>query len=133
MRYGFVDLDTQRSYVAGEFQISGGYFRTIAKYKALHSVNMILQNTDVKHLSTLSKIKQDFLNFYTSKKSLKIKIENNRVINYFDKNQFTEEDLSMNRPYRVLDQWITKKSWRNKVEFSVDDTTDQVQFIIIVK
>ncbi len=39
----------------------------------------------------------------------------------------------MNRPYRILDSWISKKSWRNKIEYNVDDTTDQIKFIIIIK
>lgn len=133
LRYGFIDLDTQRSYIVGEFQVSGAYFNSISKYKSIQTINKILQNTDVKNLSTLSKIKQDFENFYTSKKNSKIIINNNQVINFFDKTQFTEDDIRMNRPYRVLDQWISKKSWRNRVEYSVDDTTDQIQFIILVK
>jgi len=133
LRYGFVDLDTQRSYVIGEFNVSGTYFREIAKYKALQSINRIIQNVNVKNLATLSKIKQDFENFYKSKKSQKIKIEDNRVINYFDIRQFNEDDIKMNRPYRILDQWISKRSWRNKVEYSVDDTKDPIEFIIIVR
>jgi hypothetical protein len=133
LRYGFLDLDSQRSYVVGEFNISGGYFREISKYKALQSVNKIIQNVDVKNLSTLAKVKQDFAKFYSSKKNSKIKIEDNRVINYFSKDQFTDDDIKMNRLYRTLDTWISKRSWRNRVEFSVDDTTDPIQFIIIVK
>jgi len=133
LRYGFLDLDTQRSYVVGEFNISGDYFREISKYKALQSINKIIQNVDVKNLETLAKVKQDFTKFYSSKKSSKIKIEDNRVINYFSKDQFTDDDIKMNRLYRTLDKWISKRSWRNRVEFSVDDTTDPIQFIIIVK
>jgi len=133
LRYGFLDLDTQRSYVVGEFNVSGEYFRSISKYKALQTVNKIIQNVNVKNLSTLAKVKQDFIKFYSAKKSLKIRIVDNKVINYFSRDQFTEDDISMNRLYRALDQWISKKSWRNNVEFSVDDTTDPIQFIIIVK
>jgi len=133
LRYGFLDLDTQRSYVVGEFSVTGEYFRSISKYKAIQSINKILQNTNVKNLSIISKIKQEFENFYKSKKNLKIRIIDNKVINYFDKNQFTDDDFKMNRPYRVLDQWIAKKSWKNSVEFSVDDTVDPIEFIIIVK
>ena len=133
LRYGFVDLDSQRSYVVGEFNVTGTYFNSIVKYKALQTINKILQNVDVKNLSTLSKVKQDFEKFYTSKKSSKIKIDDNRVINYFDRNQFSDEDLQMNRLFRILDKWISKKSWRNKVECSVDDTTDPIQFIILIK
>lgn len=133
LRYGFLDLDTQRSYVVGEFRISGEYFKSIVKYKAMQFVNKILQNIDVKNLSLLSKIKIDFENFYKSKKSSKIKIEDNRVIKYYDKDQFTEDDFNMNRLFRILDQWISKKSWRNKVECNVDDTKDPLEFIIIVK
>ena len=133
LRYGFLDLDTQRSYVVGEFNVTGDYFRNIAKYKALQSVNKILQNVNVKNLSILSKIKQDFGKFYPSKKNLKIRIVDNKVINYFSKDQFTDEDLRLNRPYRVLDQWIAKKSWKDSVEFSVNDEIDPLEFIIIVK
>ena len=133
LRYGFLDLDTQRSYVVGEFTVTGEYFRSIAKYKALQLINKILQNTNVKNLATLSKIKQDFENFYKFKKNIKIKIIENKVINYFNRDQFTQEDFNMNRLYRIMDQWITKKSWRNKVEFSVDDTKDPIEFIILVK
>jgi len=133
LRYGFIDLDSQRSYVVGEFGVSGQYFREISKYKAMQSINKIIQNVDIKNLATLSKIKKDFEKFYTSKKSLKIKVDDNRVINYFDANQFTQDDLKMNRLYRILDNWIAKKSWRNKIESSVDDTTDPIQFIILIK
>lgn len=133
LRYGFVDLDTQRSYVVGEFRATGTYFQSIAKYKALQFINKTLQNTDVKHLSLLSKIKNDFEKLYKTKEGKKIRIDDNRVILYIPKNQFTEEDLSMNRPYRILDQWCSKRSWRNSVEYSVNDESDPVQFIIIVK
>jgi len=133
LRYGFVDLDSQRSYVAGEFKIINGYFKSVGKYKALQFINKTIQNLSVKNLATLSKIKKDFAKFYTKKKNKKIEIIDNKVINYFDRNQFTEEDLQMNRLYRVLDTWCSKRSWRNQVEYSVDDTTDPIQFIIIVK
>lgn len=133
LRYGFVDLDSQRSYVVGEFNVTGTYFQSIAKYKALQTINKVIQNVNVKNLPILSKVKQDFEKFYTSKKNSKIRIDDNRVINYFDKSQFTEEDLNMNRLFRVLDKWVSKKSWRNKVEISVDDTIDPIQFIILVK
>jgi hypothetical protein len=133
LRYGFVDLDTQRSYVIGEFRVTGTYFRSIVKYKAIQSVNKILQNVNIKNLSLLANIKQDFEKFYQSKKSSKIKIINNKVIKYFDRNEFTEDDFNMNRSFRVLDQWVNKKSWRNNVEFNVDDSKDPVEFIIIVK
>lgn len=133
LRYGFLDLDTQRSYVVGEFRVTDGYFQSIVKYKALQSVNKIIQNLNVKSLSVLAKVKQDFEKFYSSKKNIKIRIVDNKVINYFSRDQFTEDDISMNRLYRALDQWVSKKSWRNNVEFSVDDTVDPVEFIIIVK
>ena len=133
LRYGFVDLETQRSYVVGEFNVSGEYFRSIAKYKALQTINKVLQNVDIKHLSTISKIKQDFEKFLKDKKSLKIRVEDNKVINYYSKNEFTESELSMNRLYRTLDKWISKRSWRNSVEYSVDDDEDPIKFIIIVK
>jgi len=132
LRYGFVDLDTKRSYVAGEFQITGGYFRSIAKYKALQFINKSLQNMNVKSLTTLSKIKKDFANFYKSKKIKKVQIIDNKVIGYFDRSQFTEEDFNINKPSRVFDLWVSKRSWRNLVEYSVDDDSDPVQFIIIV-
>jgi predicted DNA binding protein len=133
LRYGFVDLDSQRSYVVGEFNVTGEYFRTISKYKALQTINKIIQNVDVKNLVILSKIKDDLKKFYKEKEGKKIKIIDNKVIKYYDKNQFTEEDLRLNRPYRILDKWISKRSWRNNVEYNVDDTTDPIQFIIIVK
>ena len=133
LRYGIVDLDTQRSYVVGEFNITDGYFKSIVKYKALQSINKIIQNLNVKHLSTISKIKQDFEKFYPSKKNLKIKIEDNKIINYYNRSEFTNEEINMNRLYRTLDKWISKKSWRNNVEYSVDDDEDPIKFIIIVK
>ena len=132
LRYGFVDLDSQRSYVVGEFNVTGTYFRSISKYKALQFINKTIQNTDVKHLSTISKIKLDFEKFYKSKNG-KIRVEDNKITKYFDKNQFTEQDLGMNRLYRVLDNWVSKRSWRNQVEYSVNDEIDPVEFIIIVK
>lgn len=133
LRYGFLDLDTQRSYVVGEFNISGNYFKSVVKYKALQTINKIIQNVNVKNLAILAKIKDDFQDFYSSKDNSKIRIVDSRVINYFSRDQFTEEDFKMNRPYRVLDKWVSNKSWRNKVEINVDDTTDPLQFIIIVK
>jgi len=133
LRYGFLDLDTQRSYVVGEFQVTGQYFNSISKYKALQFINKVIQTVNVKNLSTMAKVKRDFENFYKSKKSKKIRIVDNKIINYFERSEFTDDDFKLNRPFRVLDQWVTKKSWKDRVEYSVDDTTDPIQFIVIVK
>ena len=133
LRYGFLDLDSKRSYVVGEFRISGFYFRSIAKYKAVQFINKVIQNSNVKKLPVLSKVKQDFGNFYKDKKSVKTEIIDNKVIKSFDKSEFSDDDINMNRPYRALDEWISKKSWKNQVECSVDDTVEPIQFIIIVK
>jgi len=133
LRYGFVDLDTQRSYVVGEFSISNSYFKSIVKYKAIQMINKVIQNLNVKNLAMLSKVKKDFENFYKSKKKNKIIIDDNKVIGYIKRDQFKEEELQMNRPYRVLDKWIGNKSWKDRVEYSVDDTEDPLKFIIIVK
>jgi len=134
LRYGFLDIDTQRSYVVGEFTLSKEYFTKVSHYKALKFTNKFLQGADIKNLPTLSKIKKDFEGFYKSKKSRKIEVLDNRVVNYFSKEQFKEDELSMNRPYRVLDQWISKKSWKDLVECSVDDESeDDLKFIIILK
>lgn len=133
LRYGFVDLDSQRSYVTGEFKISNGYFKTIVKYKAMSYINKIIQNISIKSLPILSKVKKDIVNFYKDKNGQKIKIIDNKVIKYIDRNNFSEEDFSMNRLYRDLDKWVSKKEWKNDVEYNVDDTTDPIQIIIIVK
>ena len=133
LRYGFLDIDTQRSYVVGEFNVTGEYFKSIVKYKCLQFVNKILQNVKVEKLSTLSKIKQDFEKFYPSKKSQKIKIEDNKVIKYFERSQFTDDEISMNRLYRTLDKWISRRGWKKNVEYSVNDEGDPIEFIIIVK
>lgn len=133
LRYGFLDLDSKRSYVVGEFRISGYYFRSVAKYKAVQFINKVIQNSNVKKLPILSKVKQDFENFYKDKKSVKTEIVDNKVIKSFDKSEFIDDDIKMNRPYRALDKWISKKTWRNQVEYSVDDTVEPIQFIIIIK
>lgn len=134
LRYGFVDIETQRSYVVGEFNLTKEFFATISKYKAMSFINKFLQGVDIKKLPTLSKIKIDLNKFYKDKKSKKIDIIENRVIKVFDKSEFTQEELSMNRIYRALDKWIFKKSWRNLVEYNVDDTEDDlIKIIIIVK
>jgi len=59
LRYGFLDLDTKRSYVTGEFKITGGYFRGVSKYKAMSFINKTIQNVSVKSLPILSKVKND--------------------------------------------------------------------------
>jgi hypothetical protein len=134
LRYGFIDIDNSISYVVGEFILSKEYFASVSKYKAMCFVNKFLQGADIKNLPTLSKIKKDFDGFYKSKKSRKLEVLDNRVINYFSKDQFKEDELNMNRPYRVLDQWISKKSWKDLVEYSVDDESeDDLKFIIILK
>lgn len=132
LRYGFVDLDTQRSYVVGEFQVSDVYFNTVAKYEAMQFINKMIQNVNIKNLATLSKIKKDFEKFYESKEKSKILINDNRVIKYINRNKFTDEDINMNRLFRSLDKWVSKRSWRNKVEYSVDDTKNPIEFIILV-
>lgn len=130
IRYGFLDLDTKRSYVVGEFGATGAYFRNISKYKALQFINKILQYTDIKNLPLLSKIKYDLESF---SKDGKIIINNNKIIKNVDRNVFTDEDFKLNRPYRMLDQWISKKTWKNKIEYSVNDDSDPIEFIIIAK
>jgi hypothetical protein len=133
LRYGFVDLDTKRSYVVGEFNITNDYFKSISKYKAIKFINMTIQNLNVKNIALLSKIKSDFSKFYKDKKSRKIIIEDNKVINYFNRDNFTEDDLKMNRLFRFLNEWVSKKSWREKVEYNVIDDEDPIKFIIILK
>lgn len=134
LRYGFVDIDTQRSYVVGEFTLTKEFFGTISKYKSMSFINKFLQSADIKKLPTLSKIKKDLKKFYKDKKYKKIEIIDNRVNKIIDKSEFSEEDLSMNRIFRALDKWVSKKSWRNLVEYNVDDTEeDIIKIIIIVK
>lgn len=132
LRYGFSDIDTQRSYVVGEFSLSKEFFTTISKYKSMSFINKFLQSADIKKLPTLSKIKKDLEKFYKDKKYKKIEIIDNRVNKIIDKSEFTEEDLSMNRIYRAIDKWISKKSWRNMVEYNVDETEDDIIKIIII-
>lgn len=132
VRYGFVDLDTQRSYIVGEFGVSGAYFRSISKYKALRFINKILQDTNIKKLPILAKIKRNLKSFYKDKKC-KIIIDDSRVIKSMERNNFTEEDLNLNRLYRTLKAWVEKREWKNKVELSVNDDGDPIEFIIIVK
>lgn len=133
LRYGFVDLTTKRSYVIGEFNVSNGFFVSIAKYKCVRIINKVIQNIDVKKLSTIMKIKEDLADFLKSIVKSKIEIEDNLVIKYIDRNKLKDEYLQMNRLYRLLDKWVSKKSWRNKVEYNVDDTVDPIKIIIIVK
>jgi hypothetical protein len=134
LRYGFLDLDTQRSYVIGEFTIfNNGYFRSIVKYKCLRIVNKVIQNLNIKKLYTLSKIKKDLIKFYKDKKNSNIELDDDKVIKYINRDQFTDEELNMNRLYRTLDKWVSKRSWRNNVEYNVDDTVDPIKIIIIVK
>jgi len=133
LRYGFLDLDTQRSYVVGEFMFTKDFFGSISKYKSMQFVNKVIQNTDAKKLPILSKIKQDCENFYKGKKKTKVEISDNKVIIYITRDQFTDDDINMNRPFRSLDNWASKKMWRNKVECSVDDEGDPIKFILIVK
>lgn len=132
VRYGFVDLDTQRSYIVGEFGVSGTYFRSVSKYKALRFINKILQDTNVKKLPTLAKVKHDLKSFYKDKKC-KITIDDSRVIKTMERNIFTDDDLDLNRLYRTLKAWVEKREWKNKVELSVNDDGDPIEFIIIVK
>jgi hypothetical protein len=134
LRYGFVDIETQRSYVVGEFTLMKEFFGTISKYKALSFINKFLRSTDIKSLPILSKIKKEFEKFYSNKKDKKIEIIENRIIKIFEKSEFSEQELEMNRPFRALDKWISKKSWKNDVEYNVDDSEDDIlKFIIIVK
>ncbi len=133
LRYGFVDLTTKRSYVIGEFNISNGFFLSIAKYKCVRIINKVIQNIDVKKLSMIMKIKEDLEDFLKLKAKSDIEIEKNLVIKKIDRNKLKDEYLQMNRLYRLLDKWVSKKSWRNKVEYNVDDTVDPIKIIIIVK
>lgn len=135
LRYGFVDLSTKRSYVVGEFDVKNkGFFNSVVKYKCLRMINRTIQNIDMKRLSTIIKVKKDLLGFLKSQvKSSKVEIENNLVTKYIDRHNLHDEYLQMNRLYRILDKWVSKKSWRNLVEYNVDDTEDPIKIIIIVK
>lgn len=132
VRYGFTDIETQRSYIVGEFGVSNAYFNEISNYKAMRFVNKILQDVNVKKLPLLAKIKHDLDKFYVDKNGKTI-LEKNRVIKVIDKDIFTEDDIKLNRLYRTLKDWVQKREWRNNVELSVDDENDPIQFIIILK
>lgn len=133
LRYGVVDLDTQRSYVTGEFTITAGYFKNIVKHKAVSYINKTIQNINVKKIPTLAIIKKDIEKFYKDKKGNKVRIVDNNVIKYIERSNFSDEDFAMNRPYRDLDKWVDTQSWKDSVEFNIDDTKDPIEIIIIVK
>ena len=133
LRYGFVDLNSKRSYVVGEFNIVGNYFNEILKYNAIQYIKKYIKTSNIENLIFLFKIKKEIKKLFKNKKIIKKEILDNKIIIHYNKDQFSEDDLNMNRPYRILDKWILKKKWSGKVEYSIIDDEDPIKVIIILK
>ena len=54
------------------------------------------------------------------------------IVAHFSRDKFTDDDLSTNRPFRVLDAWVTTKPWKRRVHYYVEEKDTELEFIIIV-
>lgn len=133
LRYGILDHQSKRSHVCGEFKVNDKFFDSAKNYKALEFLIKYLKDINIRKISLIKQIKQEFEKFYPSKKSKKVQIVGkNMIISHFDRHKFTDEELSTNRPFRVLHEWISKKDWRGGVHYYVNETENELEFIIIV-
>jgi len=132
-RYGFLDSNSQKSYVTGEFVASPRYFRSIIKYKAVSSIGGMINSINLRNIDILRQIKEDIKDFIPEHKPIKTEIVDNRVIKTFDKSIYSDQDIQSNRPFMALHDWSQKQKWGPKVECSVNDESEQLQFVIIVK
>lgn len=133
LRYGFLDQQSRRSFVTGEFKVNDKYFGTLKNIPALEFCQRFLVDINIKHISLMRRIKLELKNFYPSKKSKLIELRGkDMVVAHFDRHKFTDEEISMNRPFRVLHEWVSSKEWRGGVHYYVDENENELEFIIIV-
>ncbi len=133
LRYGILDNSSKKSHVCGEFKINDKYFNSIKNYKAIGFINRYLQNMNIKNITLMRRIQEEIATFYKSKKIRKVDIEGKNTIKaYIDIHKFTTDDIQTNRPFRVLHEWVSKKDWKSKVHYYVNETESELEFIIIV-
>lgn len=133
LRYGLLDTKTKKSYVCGEFKVNDKYFNSVRKYKSMGFLNKYLENINIKNITLIRQIQNEFKDFYQSKKVKKVEIEGKNIVKAFiDRHKFTDDDIQSNRPFRVLHEWIETKDWKNRVHYYVDETEKYLIFIVII-
>ena len=133
LRYGILDNLSKKSYVCGEFKVNDKYFNSIKKYKSVSYINKYIQNINIKKITLIRQIQKEFDTFYKSKKIKKVEIEGKNIIKaHINRNKFTDDDIQTNRPFRVLHEWVLTKDWKTKVHYYVNETDNDLEFIIIV-
>jgi len=133
LRYGVLDTETKKSHVVGEFKVNDKYFNSIMKYKALGFLNKYITNINIKNISLMRKVQKEMETFYKSKKIKNVEIKGkNMIVAHMDRHKFTDDDISTNRPFRVLHEWVSNKKWKNRVHYYVNETDTELEFIIII-
>jgi hypothetical protein len=133
LRYGILDSVSKKSHVVGEFKVNDKYFDTIKKYKAIAYINKYLKTINTKNITLMRQIQKEMVNFYKSKHIKKVDIEGkNSIITKVDIQKFSDDDIKTNRPFRVLHEWVSRKKWKSKVHYYVNETDTELEFIIIV-
>lgn len=133
LKYGFLDNISKKSHVCGEFKVNDKYFNSVRNYKSMSYVNKFLQDINIKNITLIRQIQKELEDFYKNKKVKKVEVQGkNQVIASIDRHKFTDEDIQMNRPFRVLHEWISNKDWRSKVHYYVDEKENVLDFIVIV-
>lgn len=133
LRYGVLDHQSKRSHVCGEFKVNDAFFNSAKNYTALSYVNRYLQDINIKKIGLMKQIKQELEKFYPDKKCKGVEIRGkNMVVATFDRHKFTADEISSNRPFRVLHEWVSNKSWRGGVHYFVNEAENELEFVIMV-
>lgn len=131
--YGFYDEDSNYVYKVGVFKCNLIDFKNLTKHKSCKNIKGIIENSNLKNMNLLKKVKKDFETFFEKFESTPEIMDEFRIQKSFDIGIFTEEDLNDMKLTYTLELWARKFDWKKNFIYYSHITDKFVHFYIKIK
>lgn len=131
--YGVYDDIDKKEYCIGNFKIQTKDLKKYSNKKCLKPLKNILNNSNIKTLNKIHKIKKDFYNLFKNVNSVIEIVDEYRILNKIPTKSFNENDLDENTLRIHLTQWANKFEWSRNCYYYVNIINDNVHFYIKIK
>lgn len=129
LEYGFFDIDAEMVYKIGEFNININYLKSL-KNRCLISIKKQLNNSNIRFVYLLHKVKNLSKDMIKSKGKTKFLDEYRMVISY-DKNIFS--DLNDDKLNNFVNNWLIDNKLNKSYIGHVNITDDSIDIYLNVK
>jgi hypothetical protein len=103
------------------------------KHRSLKSIYSVLKKTNLKNITLLHAIREDFKKFWNKVDSTTLILDERRIKKSYDINLFKEEDRDNYKMLVTLEMSIREFSWFDKITYYTDVTDEHVNFYIKLK